>query len=138
MADGNYDSTNSGVIFGPHQDQTLSGQGKLNIEGNESKYVIIHEKLSRDGDPQLVLYQRAGVLFQNDKKGNDKAPDFSGPLDMHPTHKVAAWKGMKDGRKYMSLKASVKQSNGNGGGNQQQQQNDGWSNGTNIDDEIPF
>jgi hypothetical protein len=138
MADGNYDSTNSGVIFGPHQDQTLSGQGKVNIEGGESKYVIVREKLSRDGDPQLVLYQRAGVLFHNDKKGNDKAPDFSGPLDMHPNHKIAAWTGEKDGRKYMSLKVSLKQSNGNGGGQQQQQQNAGWGAGAGMDDEIPF
>lgn len=136
MPDGNYDPTNSGVIFEPHQDQRFSGQGKLNVEGSESKYVVIYERLSRDKDPVLVLYKRAGVLFPNDKKGNDKAPDFSGPLDDHPDHRVAAWKGMKDGRKYMSLKASLKQQAEGGGSNQQQSgSGDGWGD---MDDDIPF
>lgn len=137
MADGTYDSTNSGVIFEPHQDQRFTGQGKLDVEGSEAKYVLIFEKLSRDKPPVLVLYQRAGVLFPNDKKGNDKAPDFSGPLDLHPDHRVAAWKGVKDGRKYMSLKASRKDHGGQEGGSgqsgdQQSQGGSGW------DDEIPF
>ncbi len=136
-----YDSTNSGVIFDPHQDQRFSGQGKLNVEGSEKKVILIYERLKKDGDPVLVMYERAGVLFTNDKKGNEKAPDFSGPLDNHPNHRVAAWKGEKDGRRYMSLKASPKQSSGGNGGG------DGWETDNKIpfvagdwetDDEIPF
>ena len=132
-----YDNTNSGVIFKPHEDQKFVGQGKLNIEGNDSKYVLIKEKLSASGAPQMVLYKRAGVLFKNDKKGNDKAPDLSGPLDDHPDHRVAAWKGEKDGRSYMSLRASEKQSNGEGGGDSGGSQDDGGGWGGD-DDEIPF
>lgn len=140
MADGNYDNTNSGIIFQPHQDQELSGQGKLNIEGREVRIIMVYEKLGRDKPPVQVLYQRLGPLFPNDKKGNDKAPDLSGPLDDFPNHRLAAWRGEKDGRKYMSLKASLKQnaSDQSGGGQQQSQQQGGYGYGQNLDDEIPF
>lgn len=42
-------------------------------------------------------------LFKNDKKGNDKAPDYRGN-DMDKTHEVACWvKPMKDGKgQYLS------------------------------------
>lgn len=136
-----YDSTNSGVIFEPHQDQKFTGQGKLNANGRDLKLVMVYEKISKDKPPMLVLYQRLGPLFVNDKKGNDKAPDFSGPMDGFPDWRMAAWKGMKDGRKYMSLKASPKQSAGDGGAGQHAQTNGAsapapgpsWD-----DDEIPF
>lgn len=135
-----YDETNRGVIFQPHQDQNFVGQGKINIEGSEAKYALVKEKLSRDGKPQLVLYVRAGVLFDNDKKGNDKAPDLSGPLDLHPDHRVAGWKGEKDGRRYISINVSQKQNGGEGGqegGSANGDQNPGASSGG-WDDEIPF
>lgn len=135
MADGNYDSTNSGVFFKPHEDQKLIGQGRLDVEGAESRIVVVKERLKRDGDPVFVVYQRMGVLFPNDKKGNDKAPDRSGPLDAYPDHRVAAWQGEKDGRRYMSLKVSRKQQDGQSGGSS--------SGGTapaagQWDDDIPF
>jgi len=104
-----YDDTNTGVIFEPHPDQNFVGQGKVNVDGEDEFLMMIHQRLSRTGEPYLVLYRRAGVLFPNDKKGNDKAPDFTGPLDLHPNKRIAAWQGLKDGRKYMSLKVSEKQ-----------------------------
>ena len=132
-----YDNTNSGVIFKPHEDQKFVGQGKLNVEGNDSKYVLIREKLSASGDPQMVLYKRAGVLFKNDKNDNEKAPDFSGPLDDQPDYRVAGWKGEKDGRSYISLRASLKQTrdSDDGGVNSGSDDSDGWDSG---EDEIPF
>lgn len=134
-----YDSTNSGVIFQPHSDQTLSGQGKLNINGTEKRIVMIFEKISRDGKPVQVLYERLGPLFANDKKGNDKAPDLSGPMDNYSDLKMATWKGQKDGRKYMSVKVTPKQAAAGDQGAQQggskaaPPADDGWD-----DDEIPF
>ena len=104
-----FDNTNSGVMFTPHADQNMIGQGKLNIEGTEDRVVFVKEKLTRDGEPTIVMYKRAGVLFGNDKKGNDSAPDYSGPIDAHPNHRIAAWKGQKEGRAYLSLKVSEKQ-----------------------------
>lgn len=150
-----HDSTNSGVFWTPHENQRLSGQGKLNINGAEGRIVIIREPVKRDGEPQLVVYQKIGVLFPNDKKGNDKAPDFSGPLDHVPNHRIAGWGGEKDGRRYMSLKVSVTERRDGGG--QQSSQDDGWGRpsggqqqgqqrqqqsqggwGNMPDDEIPF
>lgn len=141
MHDGSgYDNTNSGIIFQPHQDQTLSGQGKINIDGADHQLVIIRQPIKRDGALELVVYQKIGVLFVNEKKENEKAPQFSGPVD--GGKRLAAWTGEKDGRRYMSLKISDRD-----GGQRRQgddrsappaQQNDGWGGNDFPDDEIPF
>lgn len=135
MADGNYDPTNSGVFFQPHQDQALVGQGKLNIEGRDMRIVVVKERLGRDKPPQMVLYQRLGPLFTNDRKTSDRSPDKTGPLDDWPDHRIAAWKGEKDGRRYMSLKVSRKDDRPNTSGAQPNQGggSTGWD-----DDDIPF
>jgi uncharacterized protein (DUF736 family) len=49
-----------------------------------------------------------GTLFKNDKKGNEKAPDYRGEAMIDGVmHKVAGW--LKDGKngKWMSLKLEV-------------------------------
>jgi uncharacterized protein (DUF736 family) len=49
-----------------------------------------------------------GTLFKNDKKGNEKAPDYRGEAMIDGVmHKVAGW--LKDGKngKWMSLKIEV-------------------------------
>lgn len=150
-----HDTTNSGVFWTPHESQRLSGQGKLNINGAEGRIVIIREPVKRDGEPQLVVYQKIGVLFPNDKKGNDKAPDFSGPLDHVPNHRVAGWAGEKEGRRYMSLKVSKNEQQGGsqgssddgwsntgkasgGAGQSQGSGGNDWGSRSSMDDEIPF
>jgi uncharacterized protein (DUF736 family) len=45
-------------------------------------------------------------MFENDKANNDKAPDYSGPIDENL--KVAGWRRSKDGKPYMSLSVSAK------------------------------
>lgn len=128
-----YDNTNSGVVFTPHDDQRLSAQGRLNVYGADKRLVIIHEPIKRGGEPELVVYQKVGVLFRNDRKDNDRAPDFSGPVDLPEGHRLAAWTGEKDGRRYMSLKISRKDGGGQSGGGGQRQ-TDGWSSvGQNLD-----
>ena len=120
------------------EDQRLVGQGKCSVDGKEERYVLVQEKLSRDGDPTLVLYVRAGVLFLNDKSKSsnpDKAPDYTGPLDHYPRKRIAGWKGEKDDRKYVSLKVSDKTGGSGGdptGEDQPKPKNDPF------DDEIPF
>ncbi len=50
-----------------------------------------------------------GALFKNDKKGNDKAPDYTGDIYMQDNKKrrIAAWlKTSAGGKNYMSLKVS--------------------------------
>lgn len=104
-----YDNTNSGVVYKPYEDQQFAGAGKLNIEGTDYKIITVKESLSKGGDPVRVVYARMGVLFNNDQKGNDKAPQFSGPIDTHPSLRMAAWVKEKDGMHYMSLNVSEKQ-----------------------------
>lgn len=133
-----YDNTNSGVVFMPFPDQILNGQGKINIDGTDHRCVMIREKVSRDHEPMNVLYVRLAPLFDNDKKGNDKAPDKSGPSDLHDAKRVAAWLKGKDGRKYYSLSVSDKQSSGGGDTPSGQTSGTHDMGGYMDDDEIPF
>jgi len=103
-----YDNTNSGVMFQPYPDQALIGSGKLNVNGTDGRMVVIKQPLKNGGDPVLVVYQQVGILFPNDKKGNDKAPDYSGPGPSDDL-RIAGWRGEKDGKKYLSLRISEKQ-----------------------------
>lgn len=49
-----------------------------------------------------------GVLFKNDKKGNDRAPDYKGKINVDGVEKqLAAWiKTSQKGTKFMSLSVS--------------------------------
>lgn len=49
-----------------------------------------------------------GVLFRNDKKGNDKAPDYTGKLNVQGKDwALAAWvKESKAGTKFLSMSLS--------------------------------
>lgn len=57
-----------------------------------------------------------GALFKNDKEGNDKRPDYKGPLDINGEEWiVAAWlETSRAGVKYLSLKAEPKRQQGSG------------------------
>ena len=47
----------------------------------------------------------SGVLFQNDKKGNEKAPDYKGKLNVNgKDYELAGW--LRDGKtgKFLSVK----------------------------------
>jgi len=101
-----YDNTNRGAAFKPFPEQQLILQGKLNIMGEDGQVALIMAE-SRDGNKRIEVFQKIGCLFPNDKKGNEKAPDYSGPLDgLHQDWKIASWKEMKDDRPYMSLQVS--------------------------------
>ena len=108
MAD--YNNTNSGAAFKPFDSQRLILQGKVNLEGNDRKVVLVADQ-TRDGKKIIEVYQKVAVLFDNDKKGNEAAPDYSGPVDDYATHKdmrIAAWKRQKDGGNYISMQVSEK------------------------------
>lgn len=48
-----------------------------------------------------------GVLFPNDKKGNDKAPDFKGTININGEEKqLAAWKKTSEKGNLLSLTVS--------------------------------
>ena len=101
-----YDNTNRGAAFKPFPEQQFILQGKLNIMGEDGQVALIMAE-SRDGNKRIEVFQKVGCLFPNDKKGNEKAPDYSGPLDgLHQDWKIAAWKEMKGDNAYMSLNVS--------------------------------
>ena len=120
-----YDNTNSGAVFKPFETMKLILQGKVNIEGNDRKIVLVADKTKSD-KKIIEVYQKVGVLFEEDKGDNEKRPDYSGPLEDYATNKdmrIAAWKRQSDGgNKYMSLSISEKQSKG----------------GNDLNDKIPF
>lgn len=107
MAD--YDDTNKGAAFAPFETQRLILQGKINDNGRELKTVLVADQ-TRDGKKLIEVYEKVGVLFENDKKGNENAPDYTGPLGM--VRRIAAWRRMKDDKPYMTFSVSDKQQGG--------------------------
>ena len=139
-----HDQTNRGVFFKPHPDQTMIGQGRINANGADQRIIVVREKMSREGNPVRSVYMRVGVLFDNDKKGNDKAPDYSGPLDVPAGWRMSGWLGKTDaGQNYCSLQVQPpfdKDGGGNGGGGNSGggtvKPNQGLDDA--FDDDIPF
>lgn len=101
-----YDNTNRGAAFAPFPTQALILQGKIDNAGEEMKVTLVKDQ-TRDGKTLIEVYQKVGVLFENDKKGNEAAPDYTGPLG--ETRRIAAWRKMKDDKPYMTFNVSDKQ-----------------------------
>jgi len=125
MADQQYDDSNRGAAFTPFPTQRLILQGKINVDGRDMKIVNIMDE-TRDGKQIIEVYQKVGVLFQNDNN-KESAPDYTGPL--LEDKRIAAWKRMKDNKPYMSFVVSDKQDG--------QQTNTAPSTGL-LNDDIPF
>lgn len=100
----------------------------------------------------MSQYPASGVLFANDRKQNEKQPDYTGSLEIdhetirdlvnqmnsgveNPKANLAGWrKTSKAGKQFLSIRASVMR---------ERQQNNGSSyqappRNQSIDDEIPF
>ena len=60
-----YDDTNRGVAFPPFEDQGLILQGKLNVNGQDNKIVLIKDK-TRNGNKIIEVYEKVAVLFLPD------------------------------------------------------------------------
>ena len=104
MAD--YDNTNRGAAFAPFETQKLILQGKINDGGIDRK-VMFTKDTTRDGKNVIEVYEKIGVLFENDKKGNEAAPDYTGPFNEFK--RLAAWRKRKDGKPYMTFNVSEPQ-----------------------------
>lgn len=103
-----YDNTDSGAAFAPFPDQKFILQGKLNSNGNDYKIVLVKD-VTKGGTDLIEVFAKVGVLFANDKKGNDKAPDYQGPLEEFD-RRLAGWKKTSDsGRNFLSFKVSDNQ-----------------------------
>ena len=99
-----YDNTDTGAAFTPFTTQRLILQGKINSGGTDMKVTCVMDE-TKDGKEIIEIYQKVGVLFQNEgmKEG---APDYTGPL--FDDKRLAAWKKMKDEKPYMSFSVSDK------------------------------
>jgi len=120
MAD--YDNTDKGAAFRPFETQSLILQGKVDSNGNEIKTVLVKD-ITRDGKVLIEVYEKIGVLFENDKRGNENAPDYTGPFQHR---RIAAWKRVKDGKPYMTFAVS------------DAQQKESQTSNSLPDDDIPF
>lgn len=100
----------------------------------------------------MSQFPASGVLFANDRKQNDKQPDYTGNLEIdaetvrdlyeqmqsggeHPKVNLAGWrKTAKNGKTFLSVKASVLRE-------RQQQRVSSYQappQNNSIDDDIPF
>ena len=100
----------------------------------------------------MSQYPASGVLFANDRKQNEKKPDYTGSLELdhetirdlvnqmnsgvdNPKANLAGWrKTSKAGKQFLSIRASVMRE-------RMQQQVSSYQappQSNNIDDEIPF
>jgi uncharacterized protein (DUF736 family) len=132
MAD--YDNTNRGAAFKPFDTQKLILQGKLNVDGNDHKTVVIADT-TKNGAKLMEIYVKAAVMFTNDKKGNENAPDYSGPAEtwLSPTEKrLAGWKKSSDNGNYISLTISDKQ------GQSDKAEEKSAAAAISFDDTVPF
>jgi hypothetical protein len=100
-----YDDTNKGAAFKPFDKQKLILSGKLNNNGEDHDIVLVSNE-SRNGEKLIGIYTRVGTLFTNDKKGNESAPDYTGPLG---ERRIAGWKKTSEGgAPFLSLSVSDK------------------------------
>lgn len=102
MAD-TYDNTDRGAAFAPFDTQKLILQGKVNDKGVDRKITLVKDQ-TRAGKTIIEVYEKVAVLFENDKKGNESAPDYTGP--MGESRRIAAWRKMKDDKPYMTFNLS--------------------------------
>jgi len=113
MAD--YDDTNSGATFPPFDDMKMILQGKINVDGRDSRYTIVRRE-TRDGREILEVYEKVGAMFVNEGT-NDAAPNYTGmlyntndkqvPYTQPKTDmRIAGWRRMKDDKPYLSIKMS--------------------------------
>jgi len=102
MAD-TYDNTDRGAAFAPFDTQKLILQGKVNDNGVDRKITLVKDQ-TRAGKTIIEVYEKVAVLFENDKKGNESAPDYTGP--MGENRRIAAWRKMKDDKPYMTFNLS--------------------------------
>ena len=83
----------------------------------------------------IEVYQKVGVLFENDKRGNENAPDYSGPMEDYAAQtqmQIAGWKKQKDDNNYLSMQISQRQIS------EKQAQQIGTAHLDISDDAIPF
>ena len=129
-----YDNTNRGAAFPPFDDQKLILSGKINYHGTDRNVVLVSGS-TKDGKKKIEMYQKVGILFENDRKDKPAQPDYTGMID-NSDLRMSAWRGDNDGKPYLSYQVSVKQDAPQAESNvpQSQQQVSGQP----VEDSVPF
>ena len=117
-----HDNTNRGAVFPPYEDTKMILTGKANNDGQDVNLVFTMSK-TKDGKQIIDIYQKVGTLFPNDKKGNEKAPDYTGPF---ANRRISTWRQSKGDLKYMSLEISDKRDS------------QGKGSSSLVNDDVPF
>ena len=93
-----YDNTNRGAGFPPYDEEKMVLTGKINVDGLDTDVIYV-AGTTKSGQRVLRIYQKMGIMFEQDDVTNGK-PNYSGPLDDTGTFvenkKVAAWKKTTD------------------------------------------
>lgn len=122
-----FDNTNRGSVFANDRKEKETQPdmtGRINLNGvdhyaslwtREAKSGVTYLSVSlrevrenMEGSPQLN-----GALFSNDKRGNDKAPDYNGKID-DTNLRLSAWitdinSGERAGQQFLSVAVSQQQ-----------------------------
>ena len=104
----------------------------------------IQRSTLRSNDMTQYSDENKGVLFKNDKEGNEKRPDYTGRINVGGhEYELAAWIRTPDagGAKFMSLNVQEpreRQQSATPQERQAQQQPSGLSSFDDFDDDIPF
>lgn len=139
-----YDNTNTISLFPAKDTERLSASGKVNIDGWETRAVMV-QSVTPTGKTVREIFVKAGAVFPVDNKGNEKAPAFDGPVDDGAPFadrplKFALWARTKDALKYLSGVVSERQTR-DGGQAQTKAPAKAAAGGSGLfpeDDEMPF
>lgn len=125
-----YDDTNTAVVYKPRDSEQLLSTGKVNIDGEEIRILILKTTLP-DGKIIRDVYSKDGSLFENQDNGNNN-PLFSGPFKHL---RLAFW--LKKNEKYGSFLSGVVEPPRDAPKKEEppKQNNDSKDD---LDDDIPF
>lgn len=122
-----YDDTNTAVVYKPRESEQLLSTGKVNIDGEETRILILKTTLP-DGTVIRDVYTKDGTLSQNEDNGNNN-PLFSGPFKHL---RLAFW--LKKNERYGNFLSGVVEPQRDAPNKQEPPE----QNKAVVDDDIPF
>lgn len=127
-----HDNTNRGAAFTPYPEQKFILSGRINYHGTDRNVALITGE-TKDGKKKIEVYQKIGIMFENDRKDVPAKPDYTGMID-NTNLRLAAWRGDKDGKPYLSYQVSEKQEAPQETVPQSPQQDTGQD----VNEDVPF
>ena len=62
-----HDNTNRGAAFTPYPEQKFILSGRINYHGADRNVALITGE-TKDGKKKIEVYQKIGIMFENDRK----------------------------------------------------------------------